>query len=178
MKELTAELAHLFVKHVMLPVLKSESRTTKSVIAAVPHDNLDYRPHSHSKTANELLRHLAAADNFYLKSVIEGVFVPRSFTVPDSLRAPVDVAEWYERTYARNVDALASLPGESLVRVLDFRGLFQRPAFTFIQSGLAHAIHHRGQLSTYLRPMGSKVPAIYGESYDSAEAKKGVHTQA
>ena len=34
------------------------------------------------------------------------------------------------------------------------------------------AIHHRGQLSSYLRSMGAKVPAIYGESYDSAEAKK------
>ncbi len=178
MNDLTAEQAHLFVNSVLLSVLKSESRTTKSVIAAVPNDNLDYRPDSHSKSASELLRHLAAADNFFLKSVIEGVFVPGSVAIPDSLTAPADVAEWYERTYATNVDALARLPGESLVKVLDFRGLFQRPAFVFIQSGLAHAIHHRGQLSTYLRPMGSRVPAIYGESYDSAEAKKAVHTQA
>jgi uncharacterized damage-inducible protein DinB len=37
---------------------------------------------------------------------------------------------------------------------------------------LRHTIHHRGQLSGYLRAMGGKVPAIYGESYDSAEAKK------
>jgi uncharacterized damage-inducible protein DinB len=39
-----------------------------------------------------------------------------------------------------------------------------------------HTIHHRGQLSTYLRAMGSKVPAIYGESHDSAEAKKASQT--
>jgi DinB family len=64
------------------------------------------------------------------------------------------------------------------VKVLDFRGLFRAPAYTFIQSGLAHTIHHRGQLSTYLRPMGSRVPAIYGESYDSAEAKKAAQPQA
>jgi uncharacterized damage-inducible protein DinB len=43
---------------------------------------------------------------------------------------------------------------------------------SFLQLGLNHSIHHRGQLSTYLRPMGSKVPEIYGESYDSAQAKK------
>jgi uncharacterized damage-inducible protein DinB len=43
---------------------------------------------------------------------------------------------------------------------------------------LNHTIHHRGQLSTYLRPMGSKVPAIYGESYDSAQAKKAAQAQA
>ena len=56
---------------------------------------------------------------------------------------------------------------------MDFRGMFKNQAFTFLQAGLHHTIHHRGQLSTYLRPMGGKVPAIYGESYDSAQAKKG-----
>jgi len=45
-------------------------------------------------------------------------------------------------------------------------------------AGLLHAVHHRGQLSTYLRPMGGKVPAIYGESYDSAEAKKAAQSVA
>jgi len=34
-----------------------------------------------------------------------------------------------------------------------------------------HSIHHRGQLSMYLRPMGAQVPSIYGESYDTARAK-------
>jgi uncharacterized damage-inducible protein DinB len=37
---------------------------------------------------------------------------------------------------------------------------------------LNHSIHHRGQLSMYLRPMGAKVPSIYGESYDSAQARQ------
>jgi uncharacterized damage-inducible protein DinB len=113
----------------------------------------------------------------FLKSVIDGVFVPGSVTIPESVRNPVEVAEWYERTYAANFQALSESPAEKLVQVLDFRGLFQRPAYTFIQSGLAHTIHHRGQLSTYLRPMGSRVPAIYGESYDSAEAKKAAQAQ-
>jgi uncharacterized damage-inducible protein DinB len=177
MNELTAEQAHLLVHHVLLRVLKNESRTTKSVIAAVPDRNLDYRPDPHAKTANELLRHIATADNFFLKSVIDGVFVPGSVTIPESVRNPVAVAEWYEHTYAAHFRALSESPAEKLVKVLDFRGLFQRPAYTFIESGLSHTIHHRGQLSTYLRPMGSRVPAIYGESYDSAEAKKAAQPQ-
>ena len=41
------------------------------------------------------------------------------------------------------------------------------PAVVYVQIGLNHSIHHRGQLSMYLRPMGAKVPSIYGESYDS-----------
>ena len=62
---------------------------------------------------------------------------------------------------------------DQLVKVVDFRGMMQLPAIAFLQLSLLHSSHHRGQLSTYLRPMGAKVPAIYGESYDSAKAKAG-----
>ncbi|HKF25309.1 MAG TPA: DinB family protein [Candidatus Acidoferrum sp.] len=172
MGELSAEQAYALVQGVLLGTIKTESRTTKSVLAAVPETNLDYRPDPCAKSANELLRHIAAADNFFLKSVIDGVFVPGSVTIGETARTPGQVAEWYEQAYAANFELIARLPGEHLIRMVDFRGLFQRPAYLFIQLGLLHTVHHRGQLSTYLRPMGSKVPAIYGESYDSAEAKK------
>ena len=178
MSELTAEQARLFVHAVLLDVLKGESRTTRSVLAAVPNTNLNYRPDPCAKTANELMRHIASADNFFLKSVIEGVFVPGSVKIPETVITPEQVTEWYGNEYAKNLDALGKLSGEQLVKIVDFRGLFQRPAYTFLQLGLLHAVHHRGQLSTYLRPMGGKVPAIYGESYDSAEAKKAAQVPA
>ena len=63
-------------------------------------------------------------------------------------------------------------------RRVDFRGMFQRPAVMYLNFLLHHSIHHRGQLSTYLRPMGAKVPAMYGESYDSAEARKAAQQAA
>lgn len=178
MSEMTAEQAHLFVHHFLLPILKNESRTTRTVLAAVPNANLDYRPYPCAKSANELLRHLAGADNLFLKSVVDGAFVPGSVKVPEDVTAPQQVAEWYAVEHAKNLDAIGKLSGEQLIQVIDFRGSFQRPAFTFIQMGLVHAVHHRGQLSTYLRPMGGKVPAIYGESYDSAEAKKAAQPVA
>lgn len=178
MSELTAEQAHLFVHNVLLGILKSESRTTKSVLAAVPNANLDYRPDSCAKTAIELLRHIASADNFFLKSVIDGVFVPGSVKIPENVKTPEEVAAWYGNEHARNFDAVSKLSGEQLVKIVDFRGLFQRPAYTFLQAGLLHAVHHRGQLSSYLRAMGGKVPAIYGESYDSAAAKKAEQVPA
>ena len=62
---------------------------------------------------------------------------------------------------------------KTLVKMIDFRGVFKFPAVNFLQVGLNHSIHHRGQLTMYLRPMGAKVPSIYGESYDSARAKAG-----
>jgi uncharacterized damage-inducible protein DinB len=169
---LTAEQAHLFVHNVVLGILKNESRTTKSVLAAIPDVNLDYRPDPSAKSANELLRHIASADNWFIKSVVDGVLAPGSVKIPDDRKSPEEVLQWYENEYAKNFDAVTKMSGEHLVQIMDFRGLFKNQAFTFLQTGLLHTIHHRGQLSTYLRPMGGKVPAIYGESYDSAQAKK------
>ena len=67
---------------------------------------------------------------------------------------------------------LKAMSGDQLAKIIDFRGLFQFPAVIFVQVGLSHTVHHRGQLSMYLRPMGAKVPSIYGESYDAREARE------
>lgn len=177
MSDLTAEQAYALVQDILLGTLKSESRTTKSVLAAVPNANLDYRPDSCAKTAIELVRHIAVAENRFLECVAAGVFNSNSAMLPDHITAPGDIAAWYEQSFARNFGAVSKLSGEQLIRMVDFRGMFQRPAYFYLQLCLVHSVHHRGQLSTYLRPMGSKVPAIYGESYDSAEAKKAAAAQ-
>jgi len=176
--DLTADQAHLLVQTLLLGTIKTESRTTKSVIAAVPAGNLDYRPDPCAKSANELLRHIAVADNFFLEAVINGVFNPKAVVIPEDAKTPSEIASWYEQTYAKNFAAVSNLSGYALIKIVDFRGMFQKPAFTFLELGLVHTIHHRGQLSTYLRPMGGKVPAIYGESYDSAEARRAAAAQA
>ena len=178
MSEMSAEQTHLLVHSVYLGLLKNENRITRSVLAAVPNAHLDYRPSPNAKTANELLRHIAAADIRFLNMVIDGVFAPDSVKIPESANTPQEVVEWYEKEHAARLDAISAMPGEQLIRAVDFRGIFQRPAWFFLQVGLMHTVHHRGQLSTYLRPMGGKVPAIYGESYDSAEAKKAAQPVA
>jgi hypothetical protein len=134
--EMTTEQTHLFVHNVLLGILKNESRTTKSVIAAVPNTNLDYRPDPCAKTANELLRHIATADNLFLKSVIDRMFVPGSVKIPEGINSPQQIAEWYGNEHAVNLDAVSKLSGEQLIKVIDFRGLFQRPAYFLLQSSI------------------------------------------
>lgn len=159
-----------FLLQVTLPALKNEHRTTKSVISAIPAG--DYRPDPISKTALELAWHIAVAEHRFFGSVAAGEFDLSPISRPDSAHDAAGIARWYEESFARDVENLRKVSGEQLVKVIDFRGLFQMPAVAFLDFGLRHSIHHRGQLSTYLRAMGGKVPAIYGESYDSAEAKK------
>lgn len=161
----------------MLPALKNEHRITKKVIEAIPSDRGDFRPDPVSKSVLELAWHIAAAENRFLEAVIDGEFHFGGAERPESIKNSADIARWYAETFDRNFNRLSQLSGEQLVKVVDFRGLFQLPAVVYVQTGLHHSIHHRGQLSSYFRPMGAKVPSIYGESYDDAQARKAAQAQ-
>ena len=71
---MTADQATFLLQDVYLGTLKNESRTTKKILEAVPADKAEYRPDPASRSANELARHIAAADNRFVETVINGVF--------------------------------------------------------------------------------------------------------
>ena len=165
--------ARFFLESIALPWINDEHALTKKVIEAVPIDKGDYRPDPVSRTAFELAWHIAAAENRFLEAVSNGQF---NFdgTRPDSIRSSADVARWYAENFQANIARIQKLSDDQLVKTVDFRGIRQLPAVRYLLSGINHTIHHRGQLSGYLRSMGAKVPSIYGMSYDDAQtaAKK------
>lgn len=163
----------LFMLHsVALPSLGAEYPLTKRVIEAIPQDCSDYRPDSVSRTANELAWHIVSAENRFLDAVAGGEFNYGGPARPEGVRTPAEIASWYAENFEKNISRLKALSGEQAVKVVDFRSMFQFPAVVYLLAGLNHSIHHRGQLSMYLRPMGAKVPSIYGESFDAAQARK------
>ncbi len=107
-----------------------------------------------------------------MNAVASGGFTFDNSSRPEAIRTPADVVAWYSERFAASIERLKTTPADRLIVPIDFRGLFTFPAVVFLQSGISHSIHHRGQLSTYLRPMGVKVPSIYGESYDAREARE------
>src|SRR5260370_30587753 len=169
---MSTDQATFLLNDVYLGHLKTESRTTKKLLEAVPANTVEYKPDPASRSAIELARHIAAADNRFLETVINGLFDANPAMIPENVKTPAEIAVWYEERFAKNFDALTKLNGEQLTKMVDFRGMFQRPAVSLVMLGLHHTIHHRGQLSSYLRCMGAKVPSIYGESYDDAQARK------
>jgi len=171
MSTLTPEQA-TFILAASLPALHAEHAVTKSVIGAIPADKADFRPDQIVRSAIDLAWHIAAAETRVLDAVASGAFDFSGGARPDSMRTPGDVVDWYSERFAKAVDRLKQMTGDQLTRIIDFRGLFQLPAVAFVEVGLHHSIHHRGQLSMYLRPMGAKVPSIYGESYDAREARE------
>lgn len=162
----------VFLRNYTLPIVQNEHRLTRAVIEAIPQSNRDYRPDAYAKTAMELAWHIAAAEHRFYGGIAAGTFDFTANHKPEALQTGPEIAQWFGESFAKNAEQIANLSGEQLVTILDFRGLMQRPAVTYLNFALNHSIHHRGQISTYLRAMGSKVPAIYGESYDSAAAKK------
>jgi uncharacterized damage-inducible protein DinB len=164
--------ASFLLNAVFLPSVKREAHTTKTVLGAVPLDQSGYRPDAISKTALELSWHIAASEMRFLDSILGGKFDMTPRPRPESVQTSADLVSYYAEQLEARLTQLTQLTPEQLTAVIDFRGLMQMPAVMVLNLMLHHSVHHRGQLSTYLRPMGAKVPAIYGESYDSAEARK------
>jgi uncharacterized damage-inducible protein DinB len=166
------EQAEFLLQTVFLPGLKNEHRITAAVIQAIPPDKGGYRPDEVSKSASDLAWHIVSSEMMFLNGVTAGEFDFTPWPRPESAKDPAGLALWYQENFDPLFEKLTKLSGEQLVKVLDFRGFFNLPAVMYLNFVLSHSVHHRGQLSTYLRPMGAKVPAIYGQSFDSAAALK------
>jgi uncharacterized damage-inducible protein DinB len=168
----------IFLLNYTLPTVKNEHRATRAVMEAIPNINRDYRPDAHSKTALELAWHIAAAEHRFYSGIVAGAFDFAPIHRPEDVQTGPQIAQWFGESFGKTSSEMSALSGEQLTRIVDFRGLFQMPAVAYLNFSVNHSIHHRGQLSTYLRAMGGRVPAIYGESYDSAEAKKAAQAPA
>lgn len=152
-------------RDMMLQSILMEAQTTRKVIAAVPDGQRDYRPDPKARTAWELAWHLASTDVQFLEEIAEGKFSmePRFKDGPKNI---AEMADWYESGITKAADKVRVLDGETLMKQINFFGAFNLSTYVYLSFLEKHSIHHRGQLSAYLRPMGSKVPSIYGGSAD------------
>lgn len=165
---MNAEQAKLLVEY-FATLWEGELPATAKVLRNVPDQRRDYRPDEKSRTAWELATHLALGDVWFIQSIIDGNFnfdpeLEKKQAV--KFRTANDVADFYEREVPAKLNELRALPADRLTNVVDFFGMMRQPNVTYLGFANNHSIHHRGQLSSYLRACGSKVPAIYGASAD------------
>ena len=153
--------------HMMLDGLANEVEITKRVLAAVPESECDgYRPDPHARNGRELAWHIANTDIQFLDSIADQKFTMETPEGADKPRTIAEIVAWYDQNFKRASDRVRAMSPEQLATPIDFMGLFNLPAAFYLGFLNNHCIHHRGELATYLRPMGSKVPSIYGGSYD------------
>ena len=140
---------------------EDESKTTRKVIARIP-EGSNYRPDPKSRTASEIAWQIACEE----KMIIEALETGRAAWDPPPEPATVkELLDIYEKQSADILRRFKALPASQWDGTLEFFG-GQRQASPMAWSFLFDIVHHRGQITTYLRPMGSKVPQIYGPSGD------------
>jgi uncharacterized damage-inducible protein DinB len=153
--------------------LKSEIPTTVRVIEAAPAGKLDYQPDAKSATGLGLVRHLVAVDAWFLNTIADGAFTKGPD--PCEISTPAEGAAAYQKDVNAALERVSALSDDKLAADIDFFGMMKVPAVNLVGMMIKHSVHHRGQLSAYLRAMGGKVPGIYGPSGDSEEAETAAH---
>lgn len=139
----------------------NESRTTRNVLARIP-EGSDYRPDPKSRTAQEIAWQIVCEEKMIIEALESGKAEWAPPPMPASMK---DVLSAYEQQSSGLAERWRALPDEKWDGNLEFFGS-ERPASPMAWSFLFDIVHHRGQISTYLRPMGSTVPQIYGPSGD------------
>ena len=146
---------------------ENEIPTTIKILKAVVGAGQGYRPDEKSRTGLELARHIALEDPWLLQSALNGEMEP----IPDqsdecALMNGADCAEHYRTVLPELLEKVKAMSVEDISREVDFFGWMKMPAVGLVSMAIRHSAHHRGQLSSYLRAMGGKVPGIYGPSAD------------
>jgi uncharacterized damage-inducible protein DinB len=139
----------------------AESKTTSKVLNRIP-DGSDYRPDPKSRTAKEIAWQIVCEEKMIIEALENGKAEwappPMPATMQEVQAAYDEQSAGMERRW--NELSAAGWDGE-----IEFFGS-RRPASPMAWSFLFDIVHHRGQITTYLRPMGAKVPQIYGPSGD------------
>jgi uncharacterized damage-inducible protein DinB len=141
------------------------------VLQATPAGSLDYRPHPRSRSASELIGHLIGHE-LDLQELVESGTINHRINVPftdvnDAVGIYRKAHEALKPTLQSLDDAAWNAAGKFLV---GDKVIIEAPRRDLAWMLLLDAVHHRGQLSTYLRPMGGTVPSIYGPSADTVAA--------
>jgi uncharacterized damage-inducible protein DinB len=138
-----------------------ESKTTRNVLARIP-EGSDYKPDPKSRTAQEIAWQIVCEEKMIIEALETGEAKWDPPEMPPSMK---EVLSAYEEQSATLPERWKKLPREKWDGPLEFFGS-SRPASPMAWSFLFDIVHHRGQITTYLRPMGSTVPQIYGPSAD------------
>lgn len=143
----------------------------EKVMEALPADRLNYRPHPKSRSAAEMVTLLAREQELLCGMLDRGEVDFKETGAEDFDEM---LALWKKSTNDLR-DRLKTLDEAGWTRPVKFymggKVINEAPTNTLLWGFLLDMIHHRGQLSTYIRPMGGKVPSIYGPSADAAPAQ-------
>lgn len=150
---------------------KAELPGFLKILKALPKDQIQYKPSDRSPTAEQIVWTLTHE----LKACIDSVTEKEAHGMTDPPPSMDKMMEMYERWYQQLIDVVSKMDDSEWNSKAKFyfkeKMVSELPIGDFLWMILFDAIHHRGQLSAYIRPMGGKVPGVYGGSGDEAPAQ-------
>ena len=154
-------------KSLLLQFWNHEAVATRKVIARIPQEKSEYRPDPKSRTAREIAWLMVLEERLLVEGLEGGALDWRDDPVPVTVE---EILRIYDAGHDEIISRLEHLDeGEwekEIGLVVAGQELRRAAGYELAWEVLFDQVHHRGQLSTYLRPMGATVPSIYGPSAD------------
>jgi uncharacterized damage-inducible protein DinB len=157
---------------ILLAELKQEAASTRSLLALVPFDKLDYKPHEKSMTLKRLSVHVAEITGWWKECLVhdELDFSKGNFT-PREINSVEDLLAYHDELVEKSIKILNEIADEEFAKPWTMRN-GEQIYFTKCKSEVVrewcmnHLYHHRGQLTVYLRLLNVPLPSIYGPTAD------------
>jgi uncharacterized damage-inducible protein DinB len=154
-------------KAMFLKYWQSEAPATRKVLSRIPQDRSDYRPDPKARTARELAWVIVQEQILLVEGMEKGVIEWADAPTPATVTEILDRYDRHHESLTEKLQGIdASRWQQSIALTYQGQEVMNDTLFGMGWGFLLDLIHHRGQLSTYLRPMGATVPQIYGPSAD------------
>ena len=154
-------------KEQFLSVLEREFPTTMKVLKAFPSTKGDIKPHAKSKSARELAWNFVTEEKASAQALDGAIDFNKMPPAPASLQ---DIISTFEREHRAFVERIKKTPEAELNKSVKFftgpKRMEDMRKMDVLWFMLMDSVHHRGQMSVYLRIADAKVPSIYGPTAD------------
>lgn len=161
------------IKDAFIAELKYESSLTRKMLERVPLDKKEWKPHEKSMTLGRLATHVAEISHWVSDIIhIDDYDFATNFNFsPRTASSPEELLDIFQTNLDKAIADLAAMKDEDFSKPWIVRRgeqvMFNTPKKVAVRSwALNHMIHHRGQLSVYLRLLDVPVPGMYGPSAD------------
>ncbi len=154
-----------------LQELEQEAKTTRKMLALVPNDQYNWKPHEKSMSMKQLATHVAELPSW----VTMGLFTDeldfsKTPYKPEEINNNSELLAYFEKNFSSAIDNLSKANDEQLMPKWTMRDGEQIFAVLtkgeLIRHSISQTIHHRAQLGVYLRLLNIPIPGSYGPSAD------------
>ena len=156
--------AHQFIKE-----LEAEAASTRKCLANITEDQFEFKPHPTSMSMGYLASLVAEIPLWITYMVKEGEIEFSTFKHRE-IKTNADLTTAFDENLSGAIQALSTATNEQLNKTFELKAngqlLYSQKVADYIGPTINHWVHHRGQLTVYMRMSGIKVPSIYGPSAD------------